>query len=179
MILKAYKSFEHAKRAGVYVSGAAIIAMMLLIVAGIVMRNTAGHSIPASYEIVEKYLMPLAVLPPLAYIYGAGFMPRMDLLLPRLSSKARGYVISVLTVVEIVLFSFATVLTWNYAVNGIRGGDSFTAAGSVYIQWPVYFLVPLAFGAIVIELCFVLVSNRRRTEKRWTVTDTGGDFIDV
>jgi TRAP-type transport system small permease protein len=158
-LLSAYKVYGYLKLAGAIISGLAIFAMMSLIVADVVSRNFLGGSIAGSFEIVENYFMPLAVFPALAYVYGSGVLPKMDLAMHKTSKTVQDAVIYGLLVIELVLFALMTYYTWGYAVTGMERKTAFPAGGDLYTLWPLFFVVPLAFAMVIVETLFVLLKN--------------------
>lgn len=155
----AYRAFGYLKLGGALVSGIAIFAMMSLIVADVVARNFMGGSIAGSFEIVQNYFMPLAVFPALAYVYGSGVLPKMDLFMHKTPKAAQDAVVYLLLVIEVGLFSVMAYYTWDYAVAGMERKEAFTAGGELYPLWQLFFLVPVSFGLVVVETLFVLVKN--------------------
>lgn len=158
-LTSAYRLWGGVKLAGALVSGIAIFAMMLFIVADVVSRNFLGGSIAGSFEVAQNYFMPLAVFPAVAYVYAAGVLPRMDLLRDRLPDALRHAITHVLVVLEVVLLVVLVHYTWVYAMSGMDRGVAFPAGGSLYTLWPLFFLVPVAFAMVLIETLFVLGRN--------------------
>lgn len=155
----AYRIWGFVKLAGALVSGLAIFGMMCFIVADVVSRNFLGGSISGSFEIAQNYFMPLSVFPALAYVYGSGVLPKMDLLMHRFPRVAQDVVVHLLLVVELVVFGLLTYYTWGYAINGMEREVAFPAGGSLYTLWPLFFMVPVGFAMIVVETLFVFVRN--------------------
>lgn len=170
---RAYRAYGHVKLAGALLSGLAIFGMMVLIVADVVSRNWLGGSISGSFEIVENYFMPVAVFPALAYVYGSGVLPRMDLLMHRAKRGLQDSVVYLLLVLEVVLFSVMAWYSWGYATTGMERESAFPAGGELYPLWPLYFLVPLGFVMVVVETLFVLVNNVTGDRVRFAMHDEG------
>jgi TRAP-type C4-dicarboxylate transport system permease small subunit len=158
-LMSAYRAWGHVKLAGALLSGVAIFAMMLFIVADVVRRNYFGGSIPGSFEVAQNYFMPLSVFPALAYVYGSGILPRMDLLRERFPARLRAWTTYALVVLELVVFALLVHYTWGYAISGMDRGVAFPAGGSLYTLWPLFFLVPVGFAMVFVETVFVLVRN--------------------
>lgn len=158
-LLGVYKAFGYLKLVGALVSGVAIFAMMLWIVSDVVSRNFLGGSISGSFEIAQNYFMPLSVFPALAYVYGSGVLPKMDLVMHKLPRVAQDAVIYLLLALEVVLFGLLTYYTWEYALFGMERGTSFPAGGELYPLWPLFFLVPVGFAMVLVETLFVLAKN--------------------
>ncbi|WP_134324181.1 TRAP transporter small permease [Cumulibacter soli] len=158
---KWYSVWGHVKVVGAVISGLAVFGMMLLIVADVIARNWLGGSISGSFEYVQNYFMPLAVFPGLAYVYGSGVLPRMDLLKEKMRGKFGSGVTYAHLVLELLLFGILLYLTLGHSIDGAQRGVAFSAGGDLYPLWPVYFLVPLSMLMILIETVFVFVRNVR------------------
>lgn len=155
----AYAGWGYVKMAGALISGIAIFAMMLLIVADVVSRNFLGGSISGSFEIAQNYFMPLSVFPALAYVYGSGVLPKMDLLMHRFPATAQRAVVHLLLALEVVIFALLTYYTWGYAMDGMARGVAFPAGGTLFTLWPLFFLVPIGFAMVLVETIFVIIRN--------------------
>lgn len=158
-LASAYRIWGRIKVGGALVSGIAIFALMCFIVADVVSRNFLGGSISGSYEVAQNYLMPVAVFPALAYVYGTGVLPRMDLVRERLPRLAQGLLVHGLLGLELVIFGMVTYYTWLHAVDGQERGVAFPAGGDLYTLWPLFYLVPLGVAMILVETLFVLAAN--------------------
>lgn len=158
-IMRAYRLFGYVKLVGALVSGLAIFGMMLWIVADVVSRNFIGGSISGSFEVAENYFMPLAVFPAMAYVYGSGVLPKMDLLMHRFPQPVQDTMVYLLLALELVIFLLLTYYTWEYALYGMGRGEAFPAGGDLYPLWPLFFFVPVAFAMVLVETLFVLVRN--------------------
>jgi TRAP-type C4-dicarboxylate transport system permease small subunit len=158
-LMRAYTVYGRLKLAGALLSGVAIFAMMLWIVADVVSRNFVGGSIPGNFEVAQNYFMPLAVFPALAYVYGSGVLPKMDLLMHRFPQGVQTAVVYLLLLLELVVFSLITYYTWEYALYGMGREEAFPAGGDLYPLWPLFFLVPVGLAMVVIETLFVVARN--------------------
>ncbi|MFV0532114.1 MAG: TRAP transporter small permease [Cumulibacter sp.] len=107
---------------GAVVSGLAVFGMMLLIVADVIARNWLGGSISGSFEYVQNYFMPLPVFPGLAYVYGSGVLPRMDLLKQKMKGKFGSGVTYAHVALELLLFGILLVLTLGHSIDGAQRG---------------------------------------------------------
>lgn len=155
----AYRWWRRLTAAAAILSGTTIFALMLFIVTDVVRRNLTGGSIPGSFEIAEKYFMPVAVFPALAYVYGTGVLPRMELVRDRLPAAVRTATAHALLAVELVVLALVVYYTWGYAEDARAREVAFPAGGSLYTQWPLFYLVPLAFLMLLVETLFVVVRN--------------------
>lgn len=158
-LMGTYKAFGYVKLVGALISGIAIFGMMLLIVADVISRNFLGGSIAGSFEIVQNYFMPLAVFPALAYVYGSGVLPKMDLAMHRFPQVIQDAVVYLLLLVELVLFAMLAYYTWDFAISGMDRGTEFVAGGDLYPLWPLFFMVPVSFALVFVETLFVVAKN--------------------
>lgn len=154
-----YQCWGHVKAAGGVISGLAILAMMFLIFADVVSRNFLGGSISGTFEIAQNYFMPLSVFPGLAYVYGSGVLPKMDLMMHRLPRPIQDGTTYVLLALELAMFGLLVHYTWGYAMDGMEREVAFPAGGSLYTLWPLLFVVPVGFAMILVETLFVVVRN--------------------
>lgn len=155
----AYGWWRKVTLVGAMLSGLAVFGLMCFIVADVVSRNFLGGSISGSFEIAQNYFMPLAVFPAMAYVYGTGVLPKMDLLMHRFPVAAQNAVVHLLLLLELVVFAVLTYYTWIFAVDGMDRGVSFPAGGDLYTLWPLFFLVPLGFVMVLVETVFVALHN--------------------
>ena len=155
----AYRAWRLVTVVAALLSGVAVFGMMCFIVADVASRNILGGSISGSFEIAEKYFMPLAVFPALAYVYGTGVLPRMDLLRGRMPRALQAGVVHVLLLLELVVLAVLVHYSWLYAVDGQDRGVAFPAGGSLHTLWPLFYLVPLGFAMVAVETLFVIARN--------------------
>lgn len=156
---KAYKIFHYIKLAGVWISGLSVLAMMLMIVYDVAMRTLFSSSIRGGFEIIQNYMMPLVVFPGLAYVYSSGVLPKMDLILEKLNDKAQKILIYLMLLLELFVLVLIVQFSWEYAMSGLERNTAFPAAGTLYILYPFFFLIPIAFAMIVVENVFILIRN--------------------
>ncbi|WP_142247946.1 TRAP transporter small permease [Alkalihalobacterium alkalinitrilicum] len=154
---------EKLKLVGVYTGGIAAVAMMLIIVADVFMRNVFTSPISGTYEIVQFFLMPLAIFPALAYTYSSGVLPRLGELVEKAPQGFKKVSTWVILIIEIIIFTLLTIYGWKFAMAGVSDQMAVAVGGKLTPVYPVYFLIPIGFGLIVIE---VLLSAIRPFVKR-------------
>jgi len=154
-----YRSFGFIKFASLTASGIALFLMIGGITLDVISRNVTGNSIPGFYEIVTFYLMPLSVLPILFVAFSQGVCPRIPMVFDRLPSKAQKPLYCSVLLFELALMAIAAYFSFQYAADGLASTHEFSAGGNMYPKYPVYFLVPFAFGGMVLELLFILLKN--------------------
>ncbi len=154
-----YRVFGYVKVLGLAASGIALFLMISGISLDVVSRNVTGNSISGFYEIVTFYLMPFAVLPVLFYAFSRGVCPRIPMMFDRLPSGIQKPLHCIVMLFELALMSLVAYFSFQYAVEGAGAGHEFSAGGSMYPKYPVYFLIPFAFTGMALELAFILVKN--------------------
>lgn len=158
-VWKAYKIFDYIKLLGILISCISVLVMMFIIVYDVSVRTLFSGSIRGGFEIIQNYMMPLVVFPGLAYAYASGILPKMDLILERLSEKTQKAVIFLMLLVELFVLVLIVQFSWEYAMSGLERETAFPAAGTMYPLYPLFFLIPIAFAMIVVENIFILIRN--------------------
>ncbi|OLO26206.1 hypothetical protein BTR23_23955 [Alkalihalophilus pseudofirmus] len=154
---------EKLKLIGVYTGGIAAVAMMLIIVADVFMRNIFTSPIAGTYEIVQFFLMPIAIFPALAYTYSSGVLPKLGELVEKAPQGFQRVSKWILLIIEIIIFTLLTIYGWKFAMTGVNDQMAVAVGGKLTPVYPVYFLIPIGFGLIVIEV--LLSAVRRFIEK--------------
>ncbi|MDV2686087.1 TRAP transporter small permease [Alkalihalophilus lindianensis] len=162
---KVIKIHEVLKVSGVYVSGIAVIGMMLLIVTDVVLRNVFSSPISGTYEIVQYYLMPLAIFPALAFTYSSGVLPRLSEVVEKLPKKFNQVNRILIYVIEMVIFTFLTIYGWKFAMSGLADQMAIPVSGNLIPLYPIYFLVPIGFALVLME---VLLANAKKLQEKRT-----------
>lgn len=149
------------------VSGIGLAGLMLLITAGVISRAFFNFSIPAAYEIVEVYLMPLTIFVALGYSYKSGIFPRIDNFVENLQSpKLRQVINAIIVLIELLIFAFVTYYMFDYAVYSIETGMGVRASGITFPLYPIYLLTSLGFLWLTICIIqrFIKVFKKGREE---------------
>lgn len=134
---------------GMVISGISIALMMLLIMADVVMRNFLDSPITGTYELVQYFLMPLAVFPALAYTYTSGVLPRLGELVSKLPGKFQVFNKNMIIVIEIIIFVLLTLYGLKFAQAGIADRMAIPVSGNLIPVYPVYVVVPLGFLSVL------------------------------
>lgn len=154
-----YSSFGKARNAGMYISGIFVFVMMIYTCLDVIFRNVQGFSPLYAYEISQSYFMPLMVFPGMAYAFGSGIMPKIDLVLEKFSIKVQKLVNIGLFLFECILLSMLIVFGTQYMIHSIATAQSFTAGGMNFLLWPVILFVPLGMLLTLIEVIFQLLKT--------------------
>lgn len=137
---------------GKYISGIAIILMMVIIVSDVFMRNVFGNPLSGTYEIVQFFLMPMAIFPALGYVYWVGVLPRLTEIIAKTPAGFRKANNLVILIIDLVLFSLLTYYGVLFAISGFQSQMAVPLGGSLVSVWPVYILVPLGFFSVLLEV---------------------------
>ncbi|MEB1806982.1 MAG: TRAP transporter small permease [Bacillaceae bacterium] len=152
-----YKGFNIIKNSGLVLAGIAVFLMMTFIVLDVLLRNVFSASFPGNYEIIQRYLMPLAVFPAIAITYSSGLMPKITMFVEKLPEKVQYIINLFLLFLEMFVMILIFYYSWKYAIQGLQSGVTFPAGGKMYPLYPVLFLVPLGFALLTIELVFNII----------------------
>lgn len=144
---------------GVYISGLAIFAMMWIIVIDVLMRNIFNKPLVGTYEIVQYYLMPLAIFPALAFAYWSGVLPRLSELISKLPEGVQRFHRWLILLVELLVFTLMTYYGFLFALSGLQESMAIPVGGKLLLVWPVYFLVPIGFFFVLVEVIFRLMKQ--------------------
>ncbi|MGD6855748.1 TRAP transporter small permease [Bacillus infantis] len=143
-------------RAGMYVSGAAIVLMMLITFIDVTLKNLFGSTIPGSYLYVQNYLMPLAFFCGLPYAFFSGIFPRLDIVVNKFSSKVIAKLVVAVLALELVAFILIMYYSFLYGLHGLNTNITFLAGINSMPLYPFFFLVTIGFGLLSIYLISVL-----------------------
>ncbi|SDO36862.1 TRAP transporter small permease [Alkalicoccus daliensis] len=164
-----YELLEKVKYAGMLLSGISIFIMMTYTCLDVLLRNLFNFGSLNTYEFSQNYFMPMAVFPALAYAYGRGIMPRIELLISRVRNSIQKTTAVVIYTVECLLFTLLAVYGFNYFTQSIIDSIAFSAGGANYPIWPVLVFLPISFLLIALESLFLLIKNIKNPETSFTV----------
>lgn len=137
---------------GKYFSGISIFLMMLIIVADVFMRNVFESPISGTYEIVQFFLMPMAIFPALGYVYWVGVLPRLSEIVAKTPKAFQKFNDLLILIIDLVVFSLLTYFGFLFAMSGFESQMAVPLGGSLVSVWPIYFLVPLGFLFVLLEV---------------------------
>lgn len=147
---------------GVFIGGIAVIMMMLIIVLDVFLRNVFNAPISGTYEIVQYYLMPLAIFPSIAYTYSSGVLPKLTELIEKAPKRFLTFTKYIISIIELIIFSLLTIYGWEFAMTGVKDRMAIPISGNLLPLYPMYFLIPLGFGLVLVE---VLLSSIKQLVK--------------
>ncbi|MFC4355490.1 TRAP transporter small permease [Chryseomicrobium palamuruense] len=137
---------------GISVASFAIAAMVLMIVVDVTMRNVFKVPIQGTYEVVQYFLMPLAIFPTLAFAYQSGVLPRLSELIEKLPKRFQQVNRIIIYALELVVFLLLTYYSILFALSGIQDQMAIPVAGNLLPVYPLYMIVPISFAAVVLEV---------------------------
>ncbi|MGH2316733.1 TRAP transporter small permease [Planococcus sp. SE5232] len=152
------------RSAGKYFSGISIFLMMLIIVADVFMRNVFGSPISGTYEIVQFFLMPMAIFPALGYVYWVGVLPRLSEIIAKTPKAFQKFNDILILVIDLGVFTLLTYYGFLFAMSGFESQMAVPLGGSLVSVWPIYFLVPIGFLFVLLEVILRFFSKPRVEE---------------
>ncbi|MCM3601690.1 TRAP transporter small permease [Robertmurraya korlensis] len=166
---KLYKFTQKLVFMGLILSGVAILAMMLLIVVDVAMRNLFNEPISGTYEMVQYFLMPLAIFPALAYTYQSGVLPKLSELAEKMPKKFQKFNKYLILVIEVFIFSLLTIYGLKFALSGIADRMAIPVSGNLLPVYPIYLFVPLGFLAVLWVVIFSTIYDRKKVDKESSI----------
>lgn len=148
---------------GMIVSGLAVFSMMMIIIVDVIMRNVFISPISGTYEIVQFFLMPLAIFPALAFTYQSGVLPRLTEMVEKMPVRLQNFNQVLITIIEIVIFTLLMWYGFKFALTGLADQMAIPVSRRLIPVYPIYFLVPLGFGSVLFE---IFLSTMKRSSKK-------------
>jgi TRAP-type C4-dicarboxylate transport system permease small subunit len=162
-VMERVEKIHHSlKIIGVYTGGIATILMMIVIVSDVFLRNVFNSPVSGAYEVVQFYLMPLAIFPALAYTYSSGILPRLTELIEK-APRIHNVTTYIILIIELIIFALLTVYGWKFAMAGVSDQMAVPVGGNLLPLYPLYFVVPIGFGLVLLE---VVISGYKTVAKK-------------
>ncbi|MGN5236737.1 TRAP transporter small permease [Rhodococcus sp. SJ-3] len=146
-----------------------LFVMMLHVTANALMRALASSPIPNTLEVTQYIYVPIIALLGFMAAQARGEHIVADLVAHYFPTRIRravlffGYMLGV-----VVFFGFA----WFGLEEALHSRDIGKTAGvSTVVAWPVYFLVPIAFGVLCVQFALAGVRALRGGEDSVDATD--------
>jgi len=144
-------------------------AMMLHITANALLRTFKNEPLPNTLEITQYWYLPIIAFLGFIAAQARGQHIAADLIYERFPEVTKRYVLAVLSVLAAgVCLGFAW-FGWGEAVHAQEIGK--TAGVSDLVAWPPYYLVPLAFGVMVVQFLYAAFKAVATGEIQHVVTD--------
>lgn len=127
------------------IAGVATVTMMLIICADVALR-ALGSNVPGTLEIVSYYLMVMVAFLPIAQIERHDQMISVDSIYSAVPRRARLVLSALVAIGLAITYAGITYVTWLDAVANFNQRSFIYVLTSIMPIWPVYFIVPIAFG---------------------------------
>lgn len=144
-------------------------AMMLHITANALLRTFKNEPLPNTLEITQYWYLPIIAFLGFIAAQARGQHIAADLIYERFPEVTKRYVLAMLSVLAAAVCLGFAWFGWGEAVHAREIGK--TAGVSDVVAWPPYFLVPLAFGVMVVQFLYSAVKAAATGEIQHVVTD--------
>jgi TRAP-type mannitol/chloroaromatic compound transport system permease small subunit len=148
--MKITKMIEKLSLIGGVISGISILLMTGLILLEILLRSTTGISTLICEE-YSAYLLVVFVAMALAYTFRSGCHIRVDLILSKLSPRARLAVDLCCTIISSFVFVYVVFQSWVYFYGSFSSGQTSMYFSKTPIWIPQIFIV-LGTGLMTLQL---------------------------
>lgn len=146
------------------------VVMMLHVTANALMRTTLSSPLPHTLEITQYWYMPMIAFLGFVAAQARGQHIATDLLFSRFPSVTQRWVLLAVTVLSIIPCVGFAWFGLGEALTAMEQGR--TAGVTTIPSWPTFFLAPLAFAILVVQLARLAVSLVRGTEQLAPVAET-------
>lgn len=143
-------------KAGMYISGIAIMMMMILTVFDVALKTIFNSTIPGGYLYVQNYLMPLAFFCGLPYAFFSGIFPRLDIVVKRFRKELITKIVISVLAIELISYVLIAYYSLLYGIHGMTTNITFLAGVDSVPLYPFFFLVTIGFGMLSFYLIVVL-----------------------
>jgi len=158
-VLKINKALQET---GKIIGGISIVLMMTIIVLDVFLRNFFATPIPGSYAIIENYLMPIAIFPVLGYVYMENILPKLGEFVSKKSKQFQKINNIILLFMDTIVFILLTYYSFIYFLGMSSKGMEIQIATKFVPIWPVYFVVPLGFFLVFLEVILRLIKEIKK-----------------
>lgn len=152
-----------------------VFAMMLHVTANALSRSLLDHPLEHTLEIVQYWYLPIIALLGFVAAQARGQHIAADLVYEKLPPVAQGPMLAVLYGVSALVCAAFARYSWPEALDARRLGQ--TAGVTDLPSWPVYFLVPLVFAILAVQLAVAAVAAVVRPESNRFVADVDDALV--
>ncbi len=149
----------------IIISGVSAFTLMFLITADVIAKRGFLNPITGVYEMVQYIFMPLIVFPGLALCYSSNLLPKFDLLHSNIGKKANYGLEIFRMIVEILVFIIMFRFSFSLVAKGLANMDAVPMGKSTLATWPVYFLSPIGFGLLLLQVIVTRILNVKKFKK--------------
>lgn len=152
------RALERLERAGLFVAGAAFIAMMLVTVADVVMRYLFNSPLTWSFDLITNYLMAAGFFLAVSATQARRQHVNVDILARQMPDRLRAAIMAAAGVAVVVLFAL---IWWAGATQFWEAwSKGLVLDGTIpWPRWPTYLLIPLGLALMVPRLLLDLAGD--------------------
>lgn len=154
-LIKIEKFLQKLRLALVAISGAALIAMILMITLDVFLRFVFNAPLPASLEMSQLF-QPHVVFLPMAFALATGSHVRVSLFTQHFRGKAKRYVDFFAYLIATIFFSFFTYWGWLHFWASFKINEIMLASIKLY-WWTGKLAMPLGLCLITVECLYQMV----------------------
>ena len=146
------------ERAGLFVAGAAFIAMMLVTVADVVLRYLFNSPLTWSFDLITNYLMAAGFFLAVSATQARRQHVNVDILARHMPDRLRAAIMVPAGVAVVVLFAL---IWWTGAVQFWEAwSKGLVVDGTIpWPRWPTYLLIPLGLALMLPRLLLDLTGD--------------------
>lgn len=143
-------------------AGSCLFLMMVMTVVSVLGRYFLDTDlVPGAYNMIERILFPLLVFWALPIAHKEGTFPRLEVLSEKLAPRWRAVVGAFVVTVEIVVYAVVFYYVLKYALAGMQTQRQMQIGSSFWPVWPIFLMMPLAFGLMLIEMVRLVARDLR------------------
>lgn len=143
--------------------------MMVHITANALLRTFKNDPIANTLEITQYWYLPIIAFLGFIAAQSRGQHIAADLIYERFPEVTKRYVLAVLSVLAAVVCAGFAYYGWGEAVHAKEIGK--TAGVSTVTAWPPYYLAPIAFGVMTVQLLYAAIRAIVKGDDHHVVTD--------
>ena len=142
-----------------WIAGAAILAIMLLVVADVAMREIFSKPIDGTIEIVSFYYMVAVTFLPLSYVSHHEGHIFVELFSRGLKPRSLAFLEGVVGIACFVFAVWFVRETWFAALISFEDNEMWETSDDLIVIWPNRFLLPFGMGLMAIYLLIRLIDD--------------------
>ncbi|SDN99438.1 TRAP-type C4-dicarboxylate transport system, small permease component [Lutimaribacter pacificus] len=131
---------------------ACVVLMMIHVTADVAGRSFFGHPVPGTITVVSSFYMVALSFIPLAVAERLNAHISVDIIFERLPAWMKRALVSLNYLFVTTVLAFATVRTWQVAVDKTNIGAAIQQGTAMVPVWQSYWLLPVGLGLMAL-LC--------------------------
>ena len=148
------KTFSRMNAVPVWLSGAAIVLMMLHVCVDVVGKYLLNAPAPGTITIVTEYYMPVLTFLPLAYVHRLRGHISVEVLTKTFPGRVQHHVHDCGLIFCTAVFALLTWTTFGEAMQKYRLDTFMIEQGLRVATWPGHFFPPLGYGLITLLVAY-------------------------